>query len=138
MKKGLTTALIAALCVALSVCLSACASEPEASVEASAANELTTADVSGEWEVVAIEDGFETLTGDTLSWLGQDTTFGFESDGSCFADTNGNVVDGKWELSGDKLTMTFDDQELKATVTPGTITVEGGMTLEPLQQGYQG
>lgn len=136
MKKSLTTALIAVLCVALCACLSACSSGTSES--SSVASELTTADVTGEWEVVAIEDGDETLTGDTLTWLGQDTTFGFESDGSCFADTNGNVVDGTWKLSGDKLTMTFDGTDLTGTVTPGTITVEGGMTLEPLQQGYQG
>ena len=136
MKKRWTTALVAVLCVALSACLCACSSsDSEAS---SAAGEVTSADVVGDWEVVAIEDGSEILTGDTLAMIGQGTTFGFDDDGSCFADTAGNVVNGTWKVSGDKITMDFDGQELTGTVKAGNIEVDGGMTLEPLEQGYQG
>lgn len=133
MKKSLTTVLVAVLCIALSVSLSACSATGSESTSASG-----TVEVAGDWEVVAIKDGAETLTGDTLAMIGQGTTFGFKDDGSCFADTDGNVVNGTWKTSGDKITMTFDGEKLEGTVKPGNIEIDGGMTLEPLEEGYQG
>ncbi|MBD5559039.1 MAG: hypothetical protein HDQ87_01570 [Clostridia bacterium] len=132
MKKSLTAVLVAVLCAALSLGLCACSAEEPG--EAGSSGTVTEASVEGEWVVVGLEDGDETLTGDTLTWIGQDTTFGFESGGDCFADTNGNVVNGTWKLSGDKITMTFDGQDLTGTVTPDTITIEGGLTLQPREQ----
>ena len=132
MKKWISTVLVAALCAALSICLIGCSADSEGATDG-----VTTDSVAGDWEVVAIEAGDETLTGTTLDMIGQGTTFGFKTDGSCYADTDGNVVDGTWKLSGSKITMTFGDDELTGDVTPDNITV-GGMTLEPLQQSPQG
>lgn len=132
MKKWISTVLVTALCAALCICLIGCSADSEG-----ATGGVSVDSVSGDWEVVGIKDGEETLTGTTLDMVGQGTTFGLKGDGSCYADTDGNVVNGTWKLNGSKITFDFDGTELSGEVTPDNMTL-GGLTLEPLQQSPQG